>query len=101
MTSPKRWPTLPDTPTVAESGYPGFRHMTWIGILAPAGTPAAIVARLTREFAAALANPDVRQGIVAIGAEPVGASAADFEAMLKADYESTGKLVAEIGLKVD
>jgi tripartite-type tricarboxylate transporter receptor subunit TctC len=101
ITSPKRWPTLPDTPTVAESGYAGYRHMTWIGILAPAGTPAAIVARLNKEIAAALAHAEVRARIVALGAEPVGASAADFEAMLKADYETTGKLVAEIGLKVD
>jgi tripartite-type tricarboxylate transporter receptor subunit TctC len=101
ITSPRRWPTLPDTPTVAESGYAGYRHMTWIGILAPAGTPAAIVARLNKEIAAALAHAEVRARIVALGAEPVGASAADFEAMLKADYETTGKLVAEIGLKVD
>jgi tripartite-type tricarboxylate transporter receptor subunit TctC len=101
VTSPQRWPTLPETPTVAESGYAGYRHMTWIGILAPAGTPAAVVARLNKEIGAALANAEVRQRIVAIGAEPVGASPADFEAMLKTDYEATGKLVAEIGLKVD
>jgi tripartite-type tricarboxylate transporter receptor subunit TctC len=101
VTSPKRWPTLPDTPTIAESGYAGFRHMTWIGMVAPAGTPSAVVARLNKEIATALANPEVRSRIRTIGAEPVGASPADFEAMLKADYEATAKLVSEVTLKVD
>jgi tripartite-type tricarboxylate transporter receptor subunit TctC len=101
VTSDKRWPTLPDTPSIAEAGYPGYRHMTWIGILAPIGTPAAIVARLNKEIAAVLAQPDVRQRIVTLGAEPVGSSAAEFEAMLKGEYELTAKLVNEIGLKVD
>jgi tripartite-type tricarboxylate transporter receptor subunit TctC len=101
VTSDKRWPTLPDTPSVAESGYPGYRHMTWIGILAPAGTPAAVIARLNKEIASVLANADLRQRIVTVGAEPVASSSAEFEAMLKAEYEATAKLVAEIGLKVD
>jgi tripartite-type tricarboxylate transporter receptor subunit TctC len=101
VTSEKRWPTLPEVPSVAESGYLGYRHMTWIGIVAPSGTPAAVIARLNREIAAALANIEVRQRIVALGAEPVGSSAADFETMLKADYDATAKLVADIGLKVD
>jgi tripartite-type tricarboxylate transporter receptor subunit TctC len=100
-TSEKRWPTLPDVPSIAESGYPKFSHMTWIGILVPAGTPAAIIARLNKEIAAVLANPDVRERITAMGAEPVGKSAADFEAMLKAEYESTGKLAARIKMEVE
>lgn len=101
VTSDKRWPTLPNTPSVAETGYPGYRHMTWIGILAPTGTPAAIVARLNKDIAAVLAIPDVRQRIITLGAEPVVSSAIEFEAMLKAEYEATAKLVTEIGLKVD
>ena len=55
----------------------------------------------TREIAAVLANPEVRERIVAMGAEPVGRSTADFDAMLKAEYEVTGALAARIGLKVD
>jgi tripartite-type tricarboxylate transporter receptor subunit TctC len=101
VTSEKRWPTLPDAPSIAESGYPGFSHMTWIGILVPAGTPAPIIARLNREIAVVLANPDVRERIAAVGATPVGRSSADFDAMLKAEYEATGKLVSQTGLKVD
>ena len=101
VTSEKRWPTLPDVTSIAESGYPGFSHMTWIGILVPTGTPPAVIAKLNREIAAALANPEVRERIVAMGAEPVGRSTADFDAMLKAEYEITGTLAARIGLKVD
>ena len=101
VTSEKRWLTLPDVPSVAESGYPGFSHMTWIGVLVPAGTPPAVIAKLNREIAVVLANPEVRERIVAMGAEPVGRSTADFDAMLKAEYEVTGALAARLGLKVD
>ncbi len=101
ITSEKRWPILPDVPSIAESGYPGYKHMTWIGLLAPTGTPRDIILRLNKEVAAVLAQPEVRSRIMTIGAEPVGKSATDFEAMLKADYEATQKLVAQIGLKVD
>ncbi|MDO8596562.1 MAG: tripartite tricarboxylate transporter substrate-binding protein, partial [Sulfuricaulis sp.] len=101
VTSEKRWTTLPEVPSIAELGYPGFTHMTWIGIFVPAGTPAPIIARLNREITTALANPEVRGRIAAVGATPVGGSPAEFEAMLKAEYEATGKLVSQIGLKVD
>ena len=93
--------TLSDVPTVAEHGYPGFSHMTWIGVFVPAGTPPAIVARLNQEIVAALSNAEVRERISKVGAEPVGRSAAEFEAMLKAEYDAVGKLVSRIGLKVD
>jgi tripartite-type tricarboxylate transporter receptor subunit TctC len=101
VTTPKRSPRLPDVPTIAESGYPGFSHVTWIGIFVPAGTPQAIISRLNKEIVATLSEPEVRDRISAIGADPVGGSPADFEAMLKTDYDVTGKLVARIGLKVD
>src|SRR5688572_11476557 len=101
ITSERRWPTLTDVPTVAEHGYPGFSHMTWIGVFVPAGTPPAIVARLNQEIVAALSNAEVRERISKVGAEPVGRSTADFEAMLKAEYDAVGKLVQRIGLKID
>jgi tripartite-type tricarboxylate transporter receptor subunit TctC len=101
VTSERRWPTLPDVPTIAENGYAGFSHMTWIGVFVPVGTPPAIVAKLNQEIAAALADPEVRDRISKAGAEAVGKSVADFDAMLKADYEAVGKLVSRIGLKVD
>ena len=101
ITSEKRWPMLPEVPSVAESGYPGYQHMTWIGLLAPTGTPRQIMLRVNKAVADVLALPDVKQRIMTVGAEPVGKSSAHFEAMLKADYEATAKLVAQIGLKVD
>ena len=101
ITSLQRWPTVKDVPTIAEAGYTGFTHMTWIGVLAPAGTPGAIVTRLNKEIAAALSDSEVRERIARTGAEPVARSAAEFENMMKAEYETTGKLVAKIGIKVE
>jgi tripartite-type tricarboxylate transporter receptor subunit TctC len=101
VTSERRWPTFSDVPTVAENGYPGFSHMTWIGVFVPAGTPPPVIAKLNQEIGAALANPEVRERISKAGAEPVGKSAAEFEAMLRAEYEAVGRLVSRIGLKVE
>lgn len=101
VTSVKRWQSLPNVPTVAELGYPGFNHVTWVGVFAPAGTPSAIITLLNKKFTEALANPATHERIVGLGRMPGGRSVADFGAMLKADYEATGKLVSEIGLKVD
>jgi tripartite-type tricarboxylate transporter receptor subunit TctC len=101
ITSEKRWPTVKEVPTVAEAGYPGFSHMTWIGVLAPSGTSGAIVTRLNKEIAAVLATAEVRERIARTGAEPVVRGAAEFEDMLKSEYEATGKLVAKIGIKVE
>ena len=101
VTSEKRWATLPDVPSIAESGYPGYSHMTWIGLLAPAGTPRDIVMRLNKAVAEVLQQPEVTQRIMTIGAQPVGQSPQAFEKMLQADYDATAKLVAQIGLRVD
>ncbi len=96
LTSDKRWPSLPDVPTAAEGGVPGYSHLTWIGIVAPAGTPAAVIARLNREIAAVLAVPEVRERITATGAEPVGGSAADVAAALAAEYDAMAKLAQRV-----
>lgn len=101
VTTPTRTAMLPDVPSIAESGYPGYSHVTWIGILAPAGTPSAIVARLNREVATILANDATRARIVTTGAEPVGGSRADFEAMLKSEYEVMAALMPRLGIKID
>jgi tripartite-type tricarboxylate transporter receptor subunit TctC len=96
LTSDRRWPSLPDVPTAAEGGVPGYSHLTWIGIVAPAGTPAAVVARLNKEIAAVLAVPEVRERITATGAEPVGGSAAEFAAALAAEYDAMAKLAQRV-----
>ena len=101
VTTGKRWAALPDVPTVAESGYPGYSHVTWIGVFAPAGTPRAVVERLNREIATILRNEHTRARIVTAGAEPVGGSVGEFDAMLKTEHEVVGKLVSRMGLKID
>jgi tripartite-type tricarboxylate transporter receptor subunit TctC len=96
MTSDKRWPTFPEVPTVGEAGVSGGSHLTWIGVVAPTGTPAAIVARLNREIAAVLTVAEVRERIAATGAEPVGGSVAEFAAVLAGEYEAMSKLAQRV-----
>ena len=72
VTNPKRSPIVPDIPTVAESGLPGFEALQWFGILAPAGTPKEIVARLNGEIVKILRLPEVRERMSSLGAEIVG-----------------------------
>ena len=69
VTSPTRSPALPDVPTVAESGFPGFEATGWLGILVPNGTPPAVIARLNAEIAKVMQNPEVQKKMVAQGVE--------------------------------
>ncbi|MFM1988158.1 MAG: hypothetical protein RJA99_1115 [Pseudomonadota bacterium] len=97
----RRWPSLPELPTVAEQGFPGFMTGSWQGVLAPAGTPAAAIARLAAEFEKALAVPEVSQRLTAQGAEPRTGPPAEFAAFLKADTERWAQLVKETGIKAE
>ncbi|MEZ4128530.1 tripartite tricarboxylate transporter substrate-binding protein, partial [Salmonella enterica] len=83
VTSIKRSSSLPDVPTVAESGYKGFDVSSWYGIFAPAGTPAGVVATVNTEVNKLLAQPDMRAAIQAQGAEPESMSSAQFSTLLK------------------
>ncbi len=98
VTSPERTPPLPDTPTVAESGYPGYQILSWYGLLAPAGTPPARLERLAREVAQILRAPDVRATLAAKGLQPVGNAPAEFAAELATLVESWRPLVRAAGL---
>lgn len=100
ITGTTRWPNAPDIPTMAEQGYP-ITQMTWLGILAPRGTPNAIVERMNREVSAILALPEIRERLLAQGFSHVANSPSDFDAMLAADLEANRKLVARLGLKAD
>ncbi len=101
VSSEKRWPTLPDVPTVAESGYPGFVTGSWQGLLASANTPAEIVARLNAEFAKALAIPEIRERLMAQGAEPRSMSSAQFAEFLRGDSAKWAQLAKETGIKLE
>jgi tripartite-type tricarboxylate transporter receptor subunit TctC len=101
VTTAQRSGFLPDLPTVAEAGLPGFDISTWFGIFVPAGTPKAAVDRLYDEFAKALNAPDVREKMFALGAEPVASRPEDFAAFVKAEAAKYAKLVKSSGAKVD
>ncbi len=94
--------SLPDVPTMAEIGFSDAVHTIWMGVVAPAGTPPDIVARLYREFAAALQLPAVSERLDKIGLPAAATSSSqDFEALLKADFATSQKLVAHLKLKAE
>ena len=92
---------MPQVPTVAEAGVPGYEMAAWFGVLAPAGTPRPVVSALQREMATALKQPDVRERFAKLGAEPVGNSPEQFDAFIKSEIEKWAKVVKEAGIKVD
>ena len=101
VTSAKRSPELPDVPTIAESGYPGFEANTWYGLLAPAGTPAPIVALLNSEVNRVLATPEVRGRLASEGGDTLGGSPEQFASFLKAEHAKWGRVVRDSGAKAD
>ena len=101
VTTAKRTALAPELPTVAESGLPGFDISTWFGIFVPAGTPRDIVERLHAEFTKALAEPDVREKMVALGAEPVGNKPEEFAAYIRSESAKYARVIRASGAKVD
>ncbi len=101
VSSAARSPQLPGTPTIAESGHPGFEASTWYGLLAPAGTPAPVISRLNGEVNRALAAKEVRERLASEGGETLGGSPAQFAAFLAAEHAKWGRVVRESGAKVE
>jgi tripartite-type tricarboxylate transporter receptor subunit TctC len=101
VTSAKRVDDLPNVPTINESGYQGFDAVTWFGLLAPAGTPKDVIAKLNAEFNKALQNPELRKKLGDEGADPVGGSPEQFAALIKGEIPRWGKVVKDSGAKVD
>jgi tripartite-type tricarboxylate transporter receptor subunit TctC len=95
VASEERLPALPDVPTFIEQGIPGFTGSTWAGILAPAGTPPAIVKRVADEVAAIVKLPDVKQRFDEMGTIPVGSSPAEFDAFIASETVKWGKVIRE------
>jgi len=93
VTTPKRLPQFPDVPTVAESGLPGFEFNSWFTIMAPAGTPPAITQRLAAEVQKALADPEVREKLNALGLTPRGSSPEELGAATRAQLARYGALI--------
>jgi tripartite-type tricarboxylate transporter receptor subunit TctC len=97
----KRSPFLPDLPTIAEAGYPGFEAVGWIGIAAPARTPAPILDKLNGEMVRILNQPDVRERLATLAFTPVPGTRQEFAGFIKSEIAKWGKAVKESGAKVD
>jgi tripartite-type tricarboxylate transporter receptor subunit TctC len=97
--TPKRSPSLPDVPTVAESGYAGFDASLWLAFFAPAGTPQPIIDRLHREIVASVKDPETAAALDKAGAEPVTSSPAELSAMIKDGVGKYAKVVKAAGVK--
>ena len=97
--TPKRSPSLPDVPTVAESGYPGFDASLWLAFFAPAGTPQPIVERLQREIVATVQAADTREALDKAGAEPVTSTPAELAAMIRDGVGKYAAVVKAAGVK--
>jgi len=97
----KRYPRLPDLPTIAESGVKGYEAVQWYGVVAPTGTPRAIVDKLSVELRAIVANDAVRERFYSLGIVPVSSTPEMFASDIKANVVKYAKLIASLGIKVE
>jgi len=94
----KRSISIPDMPTISEAGLEGFEMNPWFGVLAPAGTPAELIARLNAELVRILRSPDIVAQFGALGVEPAYSTPAEFAAVIKSDLEKWGKVIQDAGI---
>ena len=99
VTSAERIPQLPNVPTMVESGYPGFVVKTWTGLLAPAKTPASVIAKLNASANRALAAPEFRTAVQRVSSEPLGGTPQDFTNLMKSDIAKWTPIVKSLGLQ--
>ena len=97
--TPKRSPSLPEVPTVAESGYAGFDASLWLALMAPAGTPAALIERLNKELIAAVGSKETSEALDKNGAEPITSTPAELAAMIQDGVSKYAKVVKDAGVK--
>jgi tripartite-type tricarboxylate transporter receptor subunit TctC len=100
-TGKRRSPFLPNLPTVEESGLPGYDFDSWIGLLAPAGTPKAEVDRINAAVNQVMGEPAMKERFARLGVEPRTSSPEDFQKLLRADYDAMGAVVRASGARVD
>ena len=101
VTGATRSPTIPDVPTIAEAGLPGYEQSAWHGLLAPAGTPQAIINKLQSEVVRLLGLPEMKERFSAQGVDVIGSSAAEFAAFIQQDVAKYAKIVKTAGIRID
>jgi len=101
VTSPKRAAALPDIPTIAEAGVPGYEATTWTGIVGPVGLPKPIIARLNAELGKAVASPTFREKAAAIGSEAVSSTPEQFAEFIRKEYAKWGDVIRRSGARID
>jgi tripartite-type tricarboxylate transporter receptor subunit TctC len=101
VTSPRRTPAVPDTPTVVESGYPGFEAANWFGLFGPHGTPHAVVTRLHADTINALASTELRAKLSNLGIDAIGSSPDELATLIKAEVPRWARIVRDSGIKVE
>jgi len=99
MTTAVRSPVLPDVPTIAEAGLPGYDTGVWWGLLGPGGLPRDITMKLARDCADAVNSPAVKARLISLGATPIGSSPGEFAALIRADYEKWGPIIKAAGIR--
>jgi tripartite-type tricarboxylate transporter receptor subunit TctC len=99
LTTARRFPTHPDIPTIAEQGYPSFNISSWYGVLGPAKMPAEVVAKLNADIVRVLKEPEVRDKLLELGADPVGSSAAEFAAFVSTEIGRYRDLAQRAGIQ--
>lgn len=101
VTGAKREPTLPNIPTVAESGVPGYEFVIWFGMFAPAATPKAILTRLNQEVVKALANPDMREKLAQTGVDAESSTPAQLDQLLRSEVAKWAKIIKVAGIPIN
>jgi tripartite-type tricarboxylate transporter receptor subunit TctC len=101
VTTAQRSPHMPDVPTLAEAGVPGYEAIVWVGLLAPAGTPPEIITKLNGEIGKLLRAPEVQQLLASSGVDPTPTTPEGFGAYLKSEFEKWGKVVRDSGATVN
>jgi tripartite-type tricarboxylate transporter receptor subunit TctC len=101
VTSGRRYASVPDLPTMVEAGFPGFDSTAWFGLMAPAGTPAAIIDKLHRETVRILALPDVRKRFDDLGIAPIGNTPAEFTKVIEIETPQWAKVIRDAGIKAE
>jgi tripartite-type tricarboxylate transporter receptor subunit TctC len=101
VTSPKRSPALPDVPTLAEAGISGAESGSWVALMAPAGTPQAIIDKIVADVKEVVADPQVKAQLVSQGATPQSSTPAQLQALIDADKARYGKVIRDKGVKVE